>query len=1222
MELIKDGKALENLFKEDDRKSQEILPELIEKLIKASCGKDVKTRFPHGSAIYTPGFDGITSNTRKNGEFVPKGKTIWELGTKEGAEGKIESDYEKRKANPKTKDKKSKNYVAVTSRIIDSSSKVTIEEEYTAEKVFKSVKVLDANDLARWLSANIEISIWLLKKFGQRISEYSIKLLSDEWDFITSSTQPNLPAELFLCGNQSKAKQFIDDINNSNVGTFSFSSEFYGRDFAYYFIVAALIDSSNESIINKCVVVKNQDALYAINSMCEGKIVIVDCDIDSNFSEKLINNIYVFFGNPLYTTVSLEMTDKNNFLSILKDIGFSDGEAEKHSFLCDRNPVTLRRLLSNIPSVREPSWTKKKEKYQMIPLMLVGELDMDSQASVEILKILFNSGYDNFLYSLNYLSEIDCPPVFKFRHLYKNGCRKECFDFVKVDTFLDIVSKFEDILKKLLLEPSIFGNNARIDRIINNIIQGFILITEKSANNQYHFDNYLYNLLCDVFDDVQKTTAIAKYFDSLAELSPLGFLRYIQKGITNHKEYLVKLCDKKETDWFGSTKEITSYLINGLRECLCKKELAFESFECLLNIYFEINKGEAMENAIKELLSPIASMTGVTAIPFLSKVKYFFDYINNKNFDTETIEPIVKTLYSNGNDSIWVASGRTYRNNELETLNCTFQEIFDAHSIAFEWLMKNSKNKENGLDALFINIHHIPYQQMEKEFSALIKEIGAMSKEQKEHIRIKAIETKGNIQRFKSWQTLDNYIPLLDELIKASEPSELFEKYLYILTNDFFPLENPPKESERDYEIEQGIRTDKRKEIIDELLAAYGQDIIQDIIKQCGDKSYYIWETIYLVSDNRLRDVQNMINLKCEKGLRCYFSHFDTDNIKNIIKEYSNINLVFRVLPFNKEIMAIIDGNKNEESYWLDKYYYGERVVAFSDVFDKFLKFNPFGILAEMAYHQDIVLEQGLAVLNRIGELLSNKKETENIRKELYDIQKIVERMDSKYNSDELAKCEFNLLPLLIGNLRDYPLGIKKYFWANPLDFADLLISLQKDKKLRSKDSAGEKLFIDALFTFGDKCFIPKEYLVQRSDEVREWVSKMLSKYDSKTNDDVKHLIVHAVIGVLSSCPKVPGQDVWPTIEVADSLEKIAKIDGMSSHEVSSSFATAVLNRRGVRTITNGSAEFALSDDYLRCALIYEKTHPVTYLAVKIISSDIRRDGERDKTNYELDTFN
>lgn len=1221
MQLIKDGKALENLFREDDRKSQDILPALISRLVKASCNKNTDILFPHGSAVFTPGVDGVTSNVNADYKFVPKGKTFWEFGTSKDNIKKIESDYKKRSADLNIKNKRRTNLVLVTSQILNTTQKLKLSDDYTAKKVFKKVIILDANDLIDWLEANIEVSLWLLKQFGRRIDEYEARLLIDEWDYISKSTEPNLPASLFLCGNQAEAERFVEDLKKRNDGTFSFSSNFYGRDFAFFFIVSALINTHDDSLIDRCVIVKSQDALYLVNSMCENKIVIVDCAIESNFSVPLVNNVYVFFDNPLFATTSLRLTDRNNFTSILKEMNSSNMDPDKLSFLSSYNPISLRRILSNIPSIKAPQWANDKEKYQMIPLMLFGEINMDSQIYVKSLEMIFGDDYDKFLYSLNYLSEINDPPVFKYGRIYRNGCRYECFNYVKVDTYLKIVSKMEQILTKMLFEPHLFGQSTRIERTIYSIIQGFIIIAEKNENDQIHFDYFVDGILTSVVDDVQKTVSIKEYLSILTELSPVAFMRYLRKVVADKKEYLKDFSSQKRMLQYGEPSENIVYLLYSLRHCLSNEDVAFEAMEYLLDIYFTINDSKETEIAVKEFLSPIASMTGVTAIPFLNKVKFFFDYINNKKIDLSKAEPIVRMFHSDGIDSIMTVHNQTYRNRMPKTFTCTYQDIFNASEMAFEWLMVNSKNIESHIEEMFHNIHHNPLEQMKSEFKRVIANVDSLSKEQKNSIRINAITTRGNIIRFNSWHHLLNYVPLFDELIMALEPTDLFEKYKYILTNDYFPLDNPPLEDSRDIEKENELRIAKRESVIKELIDCYGQDAILRIITECGDESYYIWVSIRNNTTDFFRDIDNMIKYNREKALRCYLSNASLDSIKTIINEHPNEDVLFKALPFNQGVIDFINGNKKESVFWNNNFYYGDRIVRFIDVFEKFLEFNPFGVLAEMAYRQDVDYDQGIKLLSKIAAVINDDKTSNATHRDIYEIQELVKKMDAKYYSKELSICEFKLLSILLGGLNDYPLGIKKYFWDNPLEFAELLISLNKQRDALGDHSIGSKIYFDALFTLGDGCFVPKEYLIQQNDKVETWVQSMLSKCDSSGNEEASRLIVNAVIGVLSACPRIPGQSMWPTIEVANALEKIGTLEGMSGHNVSVNFATSVLNRRGVRTITNGDAEFVLSDNYIKNASVYEQTHPITYSAIKIISDDIKNGGNRDRVNYDLDTY-
>lgn len=81
-------------FAEHKRKTEELLPALIKRLINSSC-PDANLRIPEEDDIWAPGYDGIVS-TETGSRYVAAGNSVWELGTAADSLSKINSDYEKR----------------------------------------------------------------------------------------------------------------------------------------------------------------------------------------------------------------------------------------------------------------------------------------------------------------------------------------------------------------------------------------------------------------------------------------------------------------------------------------------------------------------------------------------------------------------------------------------------------------------------------------------------------------------------------------------------------------------------------------------------------------------------------------------------------------------------------------------------------------------------------------------------------------------------------------------------------------------------------------------------------------------------------------------------------------------------------------------------------------------------------------------------------------------
>lgn len=97
--MIINAEWLDAMSKQHQRKFQELLPELVKRLIINSCTSVSSIRMPHGDDIWAPGFDGVVDCSEGN-RYVPAGRSVWEFGTNENTLQKINDDYQKRTQNP------------------------------------------------------------------------------------------------------------------------------------------------------------------------------------------------------------------------------------------------------------------------------------------------------------------------------------------------------------------------------------------------------------------------------------------------------------------------------------------------------------------------------------------------------------------------------------------------------------------------------------------------------------------------------------------------------------------------------------------------------------------------------------------------------------------------------------------------------------------------------------------------------------------------------------------------------------------------------------------------------------------------------------------------------------------------------------------------------------------------------------------------------------------
>ena len=82
---------LDNWSRNNPRQAQEILPELVIRLVLATSDKIIRHNFSIEKGIQYAGYDGVLESEEKS-NFFPKGKSVWECGTDENLIQKFDDD--------------------------------------------------------------------------------------------------------------------------------------------------------------------------------------------------------------------------------------------------------------------------------------------------------------------------------------------------------------------------------------------------------------------------------------------------------------------------------------------------------------------------------------------------------------------------------------------------------------------------------------------------------------------------------------------------------------------------------------------------------------------------------------------------------------------------------------------------------------------------------------------------------------------------------------------------------------------------------------------------------------------------------------------------------------------------------------------------------------------------------------------------------------------------
>jgi hypothetical protein len=172
----------------NNREAQDTLPELIRRMILESDSKAQKVDIPSGDSVALSGLDGlvISESGFYPDQFLPAGESIWEFGCDKNVGTKINNDFEKRSKEKSIKNKKAKSYVAVSPQAW--TKKGEWEKEKRKKKTWKTVRGLNAEDLAQWLDRCPQTRDWFASTvLGQPLADLAaealpVLLLTGGWD--------------------------------------------------------------------------------------------------------------------------------------------------------------------------------------------------------------------------------------------------------------------------------------------------------------------------------------------------------------------------------------------------------------------------------------------------------------------------------------------------------------------------------------------------------------------------------------------------------------------------------------------------------------------------------------------------------------------------------------------------------------------------------------------------------------------------------------------------------------------------------------------------------------------------------------------------------------------------------------------------------------------------------------------------------------------------------
>ena len=425
MNAILTATEIDTWAKAYPRYAQELLPQLIARLVLCSSSKIEDYNFPIEKGIQFAGYDGVL----KSGEatsYFPEGKSVWEFGTNDNALEKFRSEIEKRHSEPLGVNIDDTTFIFVTMKIWNHQT--SIEETINESKNrynWKDVRIIDASKIALWLQSHDAVAVWLANSIGKHID--GIRTIEDFWSDHCESTSPKLGVDYFLLGRDSQIRKLSEWLEKKS-GSLTLVSESALESTLF---IAAFILSQKEKysgVINKTLIVESttiwndlvrkheKDGLYipvfnfTEDIRCPLEMSIVLPVAKYSPLSKITKNI---------ESIKIEKRSKATYHKALETLGFKLEYLAKIEAETKRSFLPLYRIITTVPTRKSPIWLSEKDIQNLIPAFLMGGWNGDVEGDRIAVELLTGMNYEDYIQVISKWLNIEDAPLFQVFNIYQ-----------------------------------------------------------------------------------------------------------------------------------------------------------------------------------------------------------------------------------------------------------------------------------------------------------------------------------------------------------------------------------------------------------------------------------------------------------------------------------------------------------------------------------------------------------------------------------------------------------------------------------------------------------------------------------------------------------------------------------------------------------------------------------------------------------------------------------
>ena len=1112
----------------EKRRAEELLPELIKRLIVSSVKDIISVRVPDKDDIWAPGFDGIIE-VKESTLHVSDGISVWEFGACNEPLTKIEDDYEKRTQNALGINKSEATFYLVMPTIWAYKDKTITEWENEHKEGWKRVHIIDASELCDWINSIPSVCAWLLENYyDKRFLKF--KSITEAFKNFSSKTSPALSKNLFLQTRdeeRGKLYKFIDKPIIRIKG-----QSFYD---AYGFTLTALGEEVN--LNNTSIVVYDIETFQVLDRFVKDKLFLFGFPCNNDVNSENNNRVILCFNSfekSIKEDITILKQSKLTFESILKEMGMSDHNAMRLCNITNRNIVSLIRQIPGSSNMSQPDWGKYSALRNMIPLLFMGEINKTSEEDKEIAAQLLGEDYQKFEVVAKDLMKFEDSPIKEVEGVYAIANYEEVWEILGLNTS---DTYFNNLV--ITIEQHIESYNEECNfnmGLIRNLANNLVYFSEVGQTDYENVNSFISTLLSGMIERDEWTLIfeLAQIFSKAAPQVVIQFLEndlseensVIRKSFQSNSysnDYCKILWTLQSLMWFDESKIRACKILFDLYYCNYSYRISNTPEEILLNelCLWNTKSGLSIDEKKVVLLKEMEKGTdqiGLLALKVITR-KVCTNFISTCEKEKEAKEITYKQYY----DAI------------IDITNQIMKVVAQTKSISlFNSLMNEYYIVKPELFLYMIN--EIDYSKFDVEGLQLV--------------RFTVLKKIVNIQKRNREYAI--YIPYLKKLADKIKCDDVLLCYLPYFKNAY---ECPvlDDDNEYDYIRAEEIKLNYRISLYNELEQIYGESVILRLIDVMPN-DYYWGNFIFkiLPQKNNIKSIFDKCIEQEKYILLGYLADkLDYNTIAEVLPSYPIRSQIEMVKYMDREdIDRLLTFEELASAYWSKK-----RMREFDQkVFDNLLKYNPCGMLnfyCLSGVNTDNIANV-LTVLEKVRQL--NEDVIRGFGQE-YCLDEILNQLDSNYYTEEIALIEIDMtLKHIICGSR---YGINRYYFENPDKLSELLNN-DKQSFQERYDLLSNINFLDIAFDDYEKferfcdgllanskdkkraiCFLGEMF--GRSANIKnlsfphEFIARIIEKY---SNED---LDISVLVGKTNSSGARWVNDGSDQIEIANKLKAQAK---------------------------------------------------------------------------------